>query len=57
VRLTRIFKYYNKPHEIAAINILEDLLPAELLDKNADWIVCFFSEPAEKEPLIMVEKP
>ncbi len=57
MRLTRIFKYYNKPHEIAAINILEDLLPAELLDKNADWIVCFFSEPAEKEPLIMVEKP
>ena len=36
--------------------MLEDELPAELLDRNADWIVCFFSEPAVKEPLIMVEK-
>ena len=37
--------------------MLEDALPAELLDRNADWIVCFFSEPTAKEPLIMVEKP
>jgi len=56
VKLTKIFKHYREPHEIAAINMLEDALPAELLDRNADWIVCFFSEPAVKEPLIMVEK-
>jgi hypothetical protein len=56
VRLTKIFKHYNEPHQIAAINMLEDALPEELLDRNADWIQCFFAEPPPKEPLIMVEK-
>jgi hypothetical protein len=57
VRLTKIFKHYSEPHQIAAIQMLEDALPDELLDRNADWIQCFYSEPAPKEPLIMVEKP
>jgi hypothetical protein len=57
VRLTQIFKHYREPHQIAAINMLEDALPDELLDRNADWIQCFYSEPAPKEPFIMVEKP
>ena len=57
MRLTQVFKHYREPHQIAAINMLEDALPDELLDRNADWIQCFYSEPALKEPLIMVEKP
>lgn len=57
MKLTQIFKHYREPHEIAAINMLEDALPAELLDRNADWIICFFAEPEPKQPLIMVEKP
>ena len=57
MKLTKVFKHYREPHQIAAINMLEDALPAELLDRNADWIVCFFSEPPTKEALIMVEKP
>jgi hypothetical protein len=57
VRLTKIFKHYCEPHQIAAINMLEDALPDELLDRNADWIQCFYSEPPAKEPLIMVKKP
>ena len=56
MRLTKIFKHYNEPHQIAAINMLEDALPEELLDRNADWIQCFFAEPPPKEPLIIVEK-
>jgi len=56
VRLTKIFKHYNEPHQTAAINMLEDALPDELLDRNADWIQCFFAEPPQKEPLIIVEK-
>jgi hypothetical protein len=56
VRLTQIFKHYNEPHQIAAINMLEDALPDELLDRNADWIQCFFAEPPPKKPLIIVEK-
>ena len=56
MRLVQIFKHYKEPHEIAAINMLEDALPDELLDRNADWIQCFYSEPPTKEPLIMVEK-
>ena len=57
MRLTQIFTHYREPHQIAAINMLEDALPDELLDRNAEWIQCFYSEPAPKEPLIMVEKP
>lgn len=56
MKLTQVFKQYKQPHEIAAINMLEDSIPAELLDRNADWIVCFYSEPPVKEALIMVEK-
>ena len=56
MRLTQIFKHYNAPHQIAAIQMLEDAIPEELLDRNADWIQCFIAEPPTKEPLIMVEK-
>tara|TARA_R100001198_G_C5082989_1_gene123558 strand:- start:4 stop:177 length:174 start_codon:yes stop_codon:yes gene_type:complete len=57
MHLTQIFKQYKEPHQIAAINMLEEALPAELLGRDAEWITCFFAEPALKEPLIMVEKP
>lgn len=57
MHLTQIFRYYKEPHQIAAINMLEEALPAELLERHADWITCFFAEPELKEPLIMVEKP
>lgn len=56
MRLTQIFKHYKEPHQIAAINMLEEALPVELLERHADWITCFFAEPDPKEPLIIVEK-
>tara|TARA_Y100000385_G_scaffold167443_1_gene173483 strand:+ start:557 stop:730 length:174 start_codon:yes stop_codon:yes gene_type:complete len=56
MKLTQVFKHYREPHQIAAINMLEEAIPAELLDRNADWIICFFAEPPPKQPLIMVEK-
>ena len=34
-------------HHIAAINMLQDAMPKELLDPECDWIVCFY---AENEP-------
>jgi hypothetical protein len=57
MHLTQIFKHYKAPHQIAAINMLEEALADEYLKRDADWITCFFAEPASKEPLIIVEKP
>ena len=54
--LRDVFKIYQAPHQLAALGILEDSLPEELLARDADWIVCFFSEPEPKEPLTMEEK-
>ena len=49
ISLRSIFAEYKSPHELAALEMLEDALPPELLDKDADWIVCFFAEPPSKE--------
>ena len=34
-------KYEGTSHQIAALNMLEDLLPTELLATDAEWIQCW----------------
>mgnify|MGYP003116911851 CR=1 FL=1 len=36
------------PHHLAAVSILEESMPDELLDHFADWAVCFRSATSEE---------
>ena len=52
INLVRFFRAFaNSPHHIAAVNMLQDSLDADLLDKNADWVVCFEVD-GEVQPLV-----
>ena len=45
VNLLKYFRTFtNSSHQIAAVNMLQNLLDPELLDKNSDWVVCFDAE-------------
>lgn len=52
ISLARFFRAYSdSAHHLAAVNALEDAMPLHLLDKNADWVVCFEAEnEADPEP-------
>ena len=52
VDLLKFFRAFaNSPHHIAAVNMLQDSLDADILDKNADWVVCFEAEnEADPQP-------
>ena len=52
LKLAKFFRAYSgSPHHLAAVNMLEEALPLHLLNKNADWIVCFEAEnEADPEP-------
>jgi len=56
ISLRDVFKFYKEPHQLAALRILEEAIQDELLARDSDWIVCFFSEPEAKEPLTMKDK-
>tara|TARA_R100001224_G_C3973223_1_gene133218 strand:- start:332 stop:520 length:189 start_codon:yes stop_codon:yes gene_type:complete len=50
IKLEKFFKAYSgSPHHLAAVHLLEDCLPKELLDKDCDWVVCFEAE-SEADP-------
>ncbi len=53
IRLDRLFSKYKEPHQVAAIVMLEELLPPEALQTDADWYVCWMAEPDAKETLTM----
>lgn len=52
VKLLKFFRAFaNSPHHIAAVNMLQDSLDADLLSKNSDWIICFEAEnEADPQP-------
>ena len=51
VSLRKFFEAYEgKPHQLAAVNLLQDSLPDEFLDKFNDWITCFEVD-GEVDPL------
>ena len=41
--LVRMFRNFDgtNPHEVAAINALQDALPPELLERDADWVIMY----------------
>lgn len=52
VDLLKYFRTFtNSSHQIAAVNMLQDSLDPELLNRNSDWIVCFEAEDeADPQP-------
>ena len=50
--LVKFFRAFSdSPHHIAAVNMLHDELDYNLLNKEADWIVCFEAEnEADPQP-------
>ena len=49
-KLLKFFEMFESgaPHHIAAVGMLEEALPPELLDRNSDWIVCFNAATSEE---------
>ena len=51
VSLWKFFEAYEgSPHQLAAVNILQESMPIELLDKFNEWITCFEVD-GEVDPL------
>ena len=45
IHLATLLKEFNQSsHQIAALNMLEDQLPDELLDIECDWIQCWLAD-------------
>ena len=42
VNLRKFFAAFDGgPHQLAAIELLADAMPSQLLEKNCEWISCF----------------
>jgi hypothetical protein len=39
-----IKRFNNQPHQIAALNMLQEALPSEMLDPKAEWIDTWYSD-------------
>ena len=39
-----IRRFSGQPHQIAALNMLQEALPDELLDPSADWVDCWYAD-------------
>ena len=51
ITLHKFFEaYQGTPHQLAAVNILQESMPPELLDKFNEWITCFEVD-GEVDPL------
>tara|TARA_R110002050_G_scaffold38079_1_gene94246 strand:- start:408 stop:605 length:198 start_codon:yes stop_codon:yes gene_type:complete len=37
-------RFTHEPHQIAALNMLQELLPKELSASSADWVECYYSD-------------
>lgn len=37
-------RFTHEPHQIAALNMLQESLPADLSVSSADWIECYYSD-------------
>ena len=48
VSLRCIFSEYTEPHQLAALQMLEEHLAPELLAEDAEWLVCFLAAPKPK---------
>ena len=51
IDLRKFFEAYEgSPHQLAAIDVLADAMPNELLDKFSEWVECFEVD-GEVDPL------
>ena len=51
IDLRKFFEAYEgTPHQLAAIDVLADAMPSELLDKFSEWVECFEVD-GEVDPL------
>ncbi len=49
IELRQLFAEYNgDPHQLAAIDVLAESMPSDLLDKDSDWVVIYRAAPAPK---------
>lgn len=50
LKLIDFFKMFDdcSSHHLAAIEMLEDVLPKHALDEEADWVVCFMASVDDK---------
>ena len=39
-----IRRFSNQPHQIAALNMLQEALPDELALPSAEWVECYYSD-------------
>jgi|14_taG_2_1085336.scaffolds.fasta_scaffold12071_3 hypothetical protein len=37
-------RFTHEPHQVAALNMLQEALPIELAASNAEWIECYYSD-------------
>ena len=37
-------RFTHEPHQVAALNMLKELLPAELSASNSEWVECYYSD-------------
>ena len=37
-------RFTHEPHQIAALNMLQESLPTNLSASNADWVECYYSD-------------
>ena len=45
IDLVHVIKRFNgQPHQIAALNMLQEALPSELLDPSSDWVDCWYAD-------------
>lgn len=42
--------YKGEPHQLAAVQLLQDAMPTELLQDTADWVEAYRAAPAPKVP-------
>jgi hypothetical protein len=42
--VTIIKRFKHEPHQVAALNMLQDALPEDLLDSKSPWIETYFAD-------------
>ena len=53
IKLVDFFKFFSgEPHQVAAVNALQDAMPQSLLQSDTPWVETFRAAPKAKEPLV-----
>lgn len=53
IKLLDFFRHFKgEPHQVAAVQQLQELMPQSLLQNDTPWVETFRAAPAAKEPLV-----